>query len=47
MLKGKKAYEIIRDSSADMELVFAIGEARRLNLKIPADLLTEATEVIQ
>lgn len=46
ILKGKKPYEIVRDSSADMELVFAIGEAQRLNLRIPADLLTEATEVI-
>lgn len=46
ILKGKKVYEIVRDSSADMELVFAIAEAQRLNLRIPADILTEATEVI-
>lgn len=46
ILKGKKPSEINRDSSADMELVFAIGEAQRLNLRIPADLLTEATEVV-
>ncbi|MCX7794553.1 MAG: hypothetical protein N2257_09165 [Thermodesulfovibrionales bacterium] len=46
ILKGKKPHEIVRDSSADMELIFAIGEAQRLNLRIPADLLTESTEVI-
>ncbi|MFN3739623.1 MAG: ABC transporter substrate-binding protein [Thermodesulfovibrionales bacterium] len=46
ILKGKKPHEIARDSSADMELIFNIGEAQRMGLRISADLLTEATEVI-
>lgn len=46
ILKGEKPEEIKKDMSADIELIFDLGEARRLNLKIPADLITEATEVI-
>ncbi len=46
VLKGKKPHEIARDSGADMELIFNLGEAQRMGLRIPADLLTEATEVI-
>lgn len=47
ILKGKKPHEIVRDSSADMELIFNLREAQRMGLRISADLLTEATEVVQ
>jgi ABC-type uncharacterized transport system substrate-binding protein len=45
-LKGKKVSEIPRDLSADMELIFNLAEAYKMNLRISVDLLTEATEVI-
>jgi putative ABC transport system substrate-binding protein len=46
VLKGKKVSEIPRDLSADMELIFNLAEAYKMNLRISVDLLTEATEVI-
>ncbi len=46
ILRGKRPSDIPRDMSADMELFFYLGEAYKMNIRIPADLLTEATEVI-
>jgi len=46
ILKGKNPSEVPRDLSADMELIFNLADAYKMNLRIPADLLTEATEVL-
>ncbi len=46
ILKGKNPSEVPRDLSADMELIFNLADAYNMNLRIPADLLTEATEVL-
>ncbi len=46
ILSGRKPEEVQKDLSADMELLFDLGVTQKMNLKIPAELLTEATEVI-
>lgn len=46
VLNGKKASNIPPTQGKDIELVFNMKEAREIGLKIPMELITEATRII-
>jgi putative ABC transport system substrate-binding protein len=46
LLNGKRLRDISTECSRDIELVFNLREARDLGIRIPMDLVTEATRVI-
>lgn len=47
ILGGTPAGKIKTDSSSDVELIFNLREAKIMGFKIPMDLVTEATKLIQ
>lgn len=47
IINGIPPHQIKRDSIADIELVFNIKEAINIGLKIPLNLVTEATRIVE
>lgn len=47
ILKGARASDIPASCSKDIVLVFNIGDAQRTGIRIPMDLVTEATRLVQ
>lgn len=47
IINGTPPHQIKRDSIADIELVFNIKEAINIGLKIPLNLVTEATRIVE